>query len=101
MGLEGGQLTVSRCRIQKCKQHGLALFNSLEGLEGTRHLPSSVQCDFRCMHASRVSIVHFSLHSAALLLVRMIIPFGALEGFIIVPCLPKRNSLSTWQAAPV
>lgn len=39
VGLEGGQLTVSRCSIHKCKQHGLALFNSLEGLQGTRHIP--------------------------------------------------------------
>ena len=35
VGLEGGQLTVSGCRIHQCKQHGIALFNSLEDVEGT------------------------------------------------------------------
>ena len=34
VGLEGGQLTVSGCRIHRCKQHGIALFNSLDGGEG-------------------------------------------------------------------
>ncbi len=34
VGLEGGELSLSGCRIQRCKQHGIALFNSLEGSEG-------------------------------------------------------------------
>ena len=34
VGLEGGQLGVSRCRIHNCKQHGIALFKGLDGRDG-------------------------------------------------------------------
>ena len=34
VGLEGGQLEVSRCRIHNCKQHGIALFKGLDGGDG-------------------------------------------------------------------